>query len=200
MKIRHIILGVLAVATMYSCDNSQPTDASVVSGEGTYAVDTEKSSVTWNGAMLGIKSHTGILKLSEGSLELKDGKVSGGNFKADLKSMVPTDENYDEEYTPDKLVGHLLSADFFSAEEFPTASFVVKNVDGNNIIGDLTVRGKTNEEKVTGVVIEETAEGVKASGKLVFDRQKYDVAWTSPMKEMVLSDEISLDIVLNAKN
>jgi hypothetical protein len=38
-----------------------------------------------------------------------------------------------------------------------------------------------------------------ASGHLVFDRQKYDLAWEHYLKDVILSDDIKLDISLVAK-
>jgi len=38
-----------------------------------------------------------------------------------------------------------------------------------------------------------------ANGTLVFDRQKYDVAWEHFLEDTVLSDDITLEITLVAK-
>ena len=45
---------------------------------------------------------------------------------------------------------------------------------------------------------EVTASGVNVSGKMVFNRQNYDVAWVHYMKDMILSDDIALTITLVA--
>ena len=47
--------------------------------------------------------------------------------------------------------------------------------------------------------MEATPEGLKAEAKLVFDRQKYDVAWIHFMKDMILSDDIQINISLSGK-
>jgi polyisoprenoid-binding protein YceI len=67
-------------------------------------------------------------------------------------------------------------------------------------MGDLTIRGTTNTEQVTDIVITENADGtVTATGKLTFDRQKYGVAWKHFLKDAILADNIDLEISLNGK-
>ena len=65
------------------------------------------------------------------------------------------------------------------------------------IAGEKSVRGKTNEEKVTDVVVTADSATVKASGKLVFNRQKYGVAYKAAMKDMLLADDIELTITIS---
>ena len=165
---------------------------------GTLNADTAKSFVHWKGTMVGVYSHEGNVKLTKGFLEMDNGEVVGGEFVVDMKSIEPTDENYNPEEgnTPEKLVGHLSSDDFFAVTEYPTASFVVKSADreAKTLTGDLTIRGNTHEETVTDVNFGDGA----ATGMLVFDRQKYDVSWKA-MKDMVLADEIELEINLVAQ-
>ncbi|WMJ73672.1 YceI family protein [Cytophagaceae bacterium ABcell3] len=210
MKVRHIVFGLMASVALYSCggsqDNTEQSSAKkavVEENEGaeelSLVVDTEASNVKWKGTMIKIKHHAGDLKLKEGNLVVKGNSVTGGSFTADLSSIKPTDDNYDEENTPSKLVGHLSSDDFFDVENYPEATFVINEVEGNTLVGDLTVRGITNEEKVTDVVVEEVDGVVTASGKLVFDRQDYEVAWSSGMKDVVLADDIELEISLVSK-
>ena len=63
--------------------------------------------------------------------------------------------------------------------------------------GNLTVRGVTNMEVLQNVSIDSATGTITAA--LTFDRQKYGVAWASPMKDMVLSNDIVLNIELKAK-
>jgi len=165
----------------------------------TITIDTASSNLMWRGEMLGVKEHTGTLNFTEGSVTVDNGMVTSGSFTVDMTSMMATDENYqpEEGYTKDKLIGHLSSADFFDVATHPTASFEVTSSEGNTLTGNLTVRGTTHEETVTDVVIDNEAGTM--TGKLVFDRQKYDVAWSSGAKEMVLADDIELDINLKAQ-
>lgn len=208
MKTTRLLMTLTAAGTLFlaSCggehkhedENQEEATTEEVTVEATTkSIDAAASTVSWVGKMIGIKAHNGTINLQEGSLTLEGDKVVGGNFVVDMSSITPLDENYapdgSEQGTREMLVGHLSSGDFFAVEEYPTASFEVTgtNEDGT-VSGNLTVRGKTNQETVTDVVVGEES----VSGTLVFDRKKYDVAWDAPMKDAVLSDDIELKIEL----
>ena len=166
-----------------------------------YNVETSSSSIDWSGSITtGTYGHTGTINITEGNIEMTGDKVSGGEFTVDVNTIVTTDDSYSEGHEKEKLVGHLKSADFFHTEEFPTATFTIKSNSEAGVIGHLTVRGKTNEETITDVTTTTAENGdVIITGKLTFDRQKYDVAYESTMKDMVISNDIKLTITLTAK-
>lgn len=167
-----------------------------------YTADTEASVVNWKGEVAGVYGHNGYVKLKSGTLSLAGNSITGGEFVADMTNIVPTDSaSYKDEdhHRITDLQGHLSTADFFNTAEFPTASFTITGVEGNTVKGDLTVRGKTNAETIEIQTLDVNEDGVTVKGKLVFDRQKYDVAWVHFMKDMILSDDIVLDITLVAK-
>ncbi|MCB9192786.1 MAG: YceI family protein [Flavobacteriales bacterium] len=207
MKTTKLLLTFTAAGTLFlaSCggghehsNESEATSEETAAVEAvTKTVDPAASTVNWVGKMIGIKAHNGTINLQEGSLTMEGDKIVGGSFVVDMSTITPLDENYapdgSEQGTREMLVGHLSSGDFFAVEEYPTATFEVTgtNADGS-VSGNLTVRGKTNQETVTDVVVSEGT----VSGTLVFDRKKYDVAWDSPMKDAVLSNDIELQIEL----
>lgn len=204
MKLRNLFIALTATATiaMYSCGSSEKpvetlkTDSIPV----TYSVIADSSTVSWKGTMVGVYSHSGTVKLTEGSLTLTGGKLSAGTFTVNLKSITPLDSNYNEkDHKKEFLVGHLSAPDFFATDSFPTATFVVKSIEGTTAIGDLTVRGKTNEEKVTDLIITSDSSAISVSGKLVFDRQKYGVSYKATVKEMVLANDIEISVALKGK-
>lgn len=158
------------------------------------SLDTEGSKVHWSGEMMGMYNHTGTVDISDATAEISNGKIVGGSFTIDLSTINPTDENYDAEKgsTPEKLVGHLSSADFFDVENFPTATFQITSVEGNAAKGMLTIRGNSHEETIENITY---APG-QVSGDIVIDRKKYGVAFDHPVKEMVLSNNIAFDVRL----
>jgi polyisoprenoid-binding protein YceI len=164
-------------------------------------INPEKSTVFWSGTMLGIYTHTGTLNLTNADLTLKDGKITGGSFTADMTTMVATDENYNPEEgsTPERLIGHLSSDDFFAVETYPAATFKITGSEGNTVSGMLSIRGKTHAEKVENVEMMKEGEQVKITGDMTFDRKKYDVSWDSPVQDRVLSGDIKLKIELIGK-
>lgn len=153
--------------------------------------------------MLGVKTHTGTLAFSDGTLQMAGDQLVGGGFTVDMTSYVMTDTNYAPDGaaqgTRANLMGHLMSPDFFAVESHPTAHFKFVSVNGTTGTGELTVRGKTSNETVENIVITKNGTSISAKGDLSFDRQKYGVSWASPMKDMVLSNTIKLNIAIQAE-
>lgn len=200
------LLAVMVLAI--SCSNEKPsaTPEEAVSEQpsgpsGVYNLDINQSVVKWRGDMLGIKFHEGTLNLTEGTIIVDNGRVTGGSFSADMNSIVLTDENYQPEtgYTKDKLLEHLKSADFFDVANFPKATFNVTGAYDTNTNGKMTIRGRTHNEVVKDILVTDMGNGtIKATGQLNFDRQQYGVSWSSGAKDAVLSDNIALTIELVA--
>ncbi|MEX2596891.1 MAG: YceI family protein [Salibacteraceae bacterium] len=167
----------------------------------TWKVDEATSNVRWEGGTAGAKvySHFGTIAIQEGSVKTEGDELIAGSFSIDMTTINPKDENYSEENTPADLVGHLASDEFFAIEEYPMAMFNVKSVEDGKVIGDLTIRGKTHEEAIEIKSMNIEGDNMTAKGQLVFDRQKYDVKWEHYLQDVVLADDITLDIELNAK-
>ena len=214
MKPVFALTAVAAVMTFISCGPSaeeiaaqkekavQDSIAAAASMEHTWTIDPAASKLTWAGTMIGVKTHTGVMNITSGSLLTKGNTVTGGDFLVNLKmeATALTDTFYapdgSKQGTKDNLLGHLMSPDFFAVDSFPTATFKITSVTANTATGDLTVHGKTNSETVTDIVVTTDASGAKASGKLVFNRQKYGLIWDSGSKDYVLSDDITLNVEL----
>lgn len=210
MKIKILSFATLIALAFSACKQesteTKKSDSTVVVVDSTkkveeYKVDLDSSNVKWHGEIVGgAYFHDGTAKFTEASLGLYGEQVATGAFTIDLKSLKPSDKNYSgKDKTPENLVKHLSSKDFFLVDSFPSATFAIKSADANTITGDLTVRGTTNEEKVTDVVVTKSEEGLTATGKLIFNRQKYGVAYKSDIKDVVISDDIVLDITIKAK-
>lgn len=193
----------LSAALLTSCGGA-PKEAVVTetaASADTLALDIAASTVNWKGEVAGVYGHNGSVAIKSGSIYVSDSAILGGEFEVDMKSIVPLDSGYTAEkgHTAADLVGHLSTADFFATDSFPTADFVITSVEGNNVKGTLTVRGVSNEETLVIDSFENINGTVKASGSLVFNRQTYKVAWVHFMKDMILSNDITLNISITAK-
>lgn len=163
----------------------------------TYKIDTAESVLKWKGDMIGVYAHEGEMKFKNGTISIKGSEVVSGTFVVDMNSIVTTDDDELYKNSPrEKLIAHLEADDFFAVDSFPTSSFVIESMKNNLMTGDLTIRGITHSVEVTDVNIIEKEETLSASGKLIFDRQKFNVSYESKMKDMVLSDDIELEINL----
>ena len=201
-----MILGfaIFGALVMFSCSQGTNKKAATVESKSEmmdlsgFKTDLSKSKVLWSGTSLGVYTHTGTVDFVKADIDVKNNAVTGGSFTVDLSTMKATDENFNAEagYTKDKLIGHLSSPDFFDVQNFPTASFEIKSVEGSTAKGILTIRGISNEETVTDIEVKQENGKAKITGNLVFDRKKYDVAWDYPTKDRLLKKEIELKITL----
>ncbi|HEY0977352.1 MAG TPA: YceI family protein [Flavobacteriales bacterium] len=212
MKSQVVIAAGLVAVALVSCGPSEAeikaakekatadSLAAAAAAEKSYTVDVANSSASWAAKVTGPApyGHHGKIDFNSGSFSVKGGQLASGTFEVNMKSITPLDSAYQPEGskqgTKTQLIGHLTTADFFAVDSFPTATFVVTSVEGNTATGELTVRGKKNTEKVTDIVITEDGANVKATGKLVFDRQKYGVAWKHFLKDAILSNDIELNL------
>lgn len=198
-----LALAMSSAIAFTSCSSSTEstetaTEETPVIADGSYAINNEASMVTWKGTMLGVKSHEGTLGLSNASVDVSNGAVTGGTFEIDLATITPTDDAYNEKQTKEKLVGHLSSPDFFNVSEFPTATFTVTGSEGDKVMGNLTVRGITNPETVENVVIMDENGSTVMTGDLTFDRKKYEVSFDTGAEDMIISDDIEVSVKLVA--
>lgn len=169
-----------------------------------YNVNTNASNIIWKGYKV-TGEHSGNVKLKNGSLDLTDGKLTGGSFEVDMTSITCTDMQ--GEYG-DKLVGHLKSEDFFGVDKYPTAKFVITkaiptDTKGNyKIVGNLTIKWTTKEVKFNAFVSEKDGI-VNASGKLSIDRSDYEVKYGSGsffdgLGDKTIYDNFDLQLSLSA--
>ena len=138
-------------------------------------VKKEKSMVTWKGYKV-TGSHEGTIEMKSGQLTFDDGELVGGEFTIDMTTITNTDLS--GEYK-EKLEGHLRSDDFFSVDEHPTSTMVIREVKSTaknayEVKGDLTIKGITKP-----ITFDLSVYGNKATANLKVDRTKYDIRYGS---------------------
>ncbi len=191
-------LSILAFAGM---SFTTPNTGEVV----TYSVDTESSKIEWRAQKVTGK-HNGSLMIKSGSLDMEDGVLKGGNFDIDMTTITVLDL---EGRGKERLEGHLKSADFFNVEEHTTANFTITKVypidtkGTYRIIGDLTIKGNTNEIKFNATVTEEEGKITGTASEVEIDRSEYDIRYGSGsffenLGDKTIYDEFQLDITLVA--
>ena len=164
------------------------------------------SDVHWWGykiAKTEASSHDGTVNVKSGNLVLKNGAVVGGDFVLDMKSINATDLS--GEYQT-KLNDHLKNGDFFEVEKFPTATYTITSLKKNNdkiynyiVNGNLTVKGKTAPVSFPAKISYSKGVVSLVSQKFTFDRQKFDVAYKSAMKDVLVKDDIDMLVKVTAK-
>ncbi|QMU65081.1 MAG: YceI family protein [Flavobacteriaceae bacterium] len=157
-------------------------------------VDITASLVTWKGSKSG-GSHHGTVSLKQGSLIIKDGAITSGDFVIDMASIK------NEDLSPDygaKLVKHLSSDDFFDIEKFPTARFIITSVEQKEdtlaVTGNLTIKDVTKSITIPATLTEEGAKIFK-SDTFAIDRADFNVKYGSKRFFPSLEDKIINDLV-----
>lgn len=164
------------------------------------------SSLNWTGKKL-TGQHTGTIELSSGKVEIVNGLIKSGEFLINLKSIVVKD--IEDPTFNKKLHDHLLSEDFFNADNFPEAKFMItaatKGTDANtqNISGKLSIKGI--ESNVTfPAVIKVSGDTATAEGTATLDRTKWNIKYGSGkffqnLGDKLIYDDFYVELKLSAK-
>ena len=163
------------------------------------------SKVTFYGATP-THGQNGEFPVSEGTLYVKDGNLTGGTVTVKLGDMVVTTDGLEDE-KKEKLKGHLLSPDFFNAEVNPTVTFELSGVaplEGDEkathtVTGNLTMNGKTNQISFPAKVgIGENS--VDAGAEFVINRKDWGMSYKNDeaLGDEWIYDEVKMTFSLQA--
>ncbi len=192
--------------------------------DGQYDVNTEASSITWEGTGVG-KKHMGTIPVS-GTFAITQGVFAITKdtpvLTFDLARITSTDPSGSNE----QLLAHLKSPDFFDVATYPTASLQITSItprteyitnkenaladtayptDPNNaaFTGELTMRGST--VPVSGIAMfsaEDTM--VHFTGNLSIDRTQWGINFRSgsvvkDLGDKLIEDEVMINFDIVAK-
>jgi rhodanese-related sulfurtransferase len=175
------------------CSAGLPVDKSKQGGvaeptlqDSVYKIVAEKSTLEWGGRNLNNR-HCGRISIQGGELVIHEGKLSEGNIVMDMRSL--TNLDVQDSGWSDLLIRHLKSADFFSVERFPTASFRLTGWEPQNgvspevpqgiAVGKLTIRDVTRSISVPAIVAPQTDGSIKAHAAFDIDRTLWNVSYGS---------------------
>ena len=195
-----------------SCGKDKPvtseTNEISTSKDGNiYTLDTLNSRIEWKGFKV-VKSdntsHFGTIHFESGDVTVKDGKLESGKFVADMGTLTSVDLKDDSEQLG-KLVGHLMSGDFFEVEKYPTASYEITKVaentsgDYNTLLdGNLTIKGITKPMQFNANVAVKEGEVSIATEPKDIKREDFGVKFQMPVANGVIKDEVNLQIFVKA--
>jgi polyisoprenoid-binding protein YceI len=195
MHMKKIVLSSLVVASLlFSAENSAAQTLALASAKtekavkaaNTYQVDATQSKVAWNGKKVA-GEHNGTINIAGGAFQVEKNKVVGGTVELDMNSIANLDIT-DKEYNQ-KLVGHLKSDDFFSAEKHPKATFKISSLTpikgakagaaNYTANGNLTIKGITKPVSFPVNVAVNGNTITAKSDAVVLDRTKWDIRYGS---------------------
>ena len=170
-----------------------------------YVIDPQESTVFWIGRKV-TGEHYGTINLKGGYIDIADSKITDGEFFIDMQSIRVLDMS--EEYNK-KLEAHLESSDFFTVDQFPLASFKIKEmynffmIDNIGFKGDLTIKNTTIETVIPASISisDSIAESI---GIINIDRTAFGIIYGSgsffdDIADRAIDDDFTLKFKLVAK-
>ena len=163
---------------------------------GTYTADPVHSSFGFAVRYQGVSLFKGTL--DDVTATLTDGRLEG---LAQVESISIR--------TPEQFRAHVLSAEFFDAENHPQIKFAADSVDlGDDgtatVDGELTIKGITRPVKATGTWIAPEADAFGSTrGHLNLeaqvDRTEFEMHWNAPLPSggKALANEVTLTVELS---
>lgn len=175
-----------------------------------FKVDLTRSNIVWEGSKP-TGSHTGLIKLSAGNIDVKDGEVVGGKFTIDMNSIESTDLNGDARAN---LEAHLKGTaegkedHFFNVAKYPTAEFevssikkLINNPDASHLVyGNLTMKGQTKSVSFQAQISNRNGQGFGIrSSNFYIDRTDWGINFNSKsvfdnLKDNFINDKIKLQV------
>lgn len=176
--------------------------------EGTVVFQVTEGIINWAGKKSIGDGHQGTIAIEGGELlvnqnQLKSGKVTIDMFSISVANIRDAGERRD-------LESHLRDNDFFEAEKFPKAVFLIKEVlpSANAafnaiVVGELTMKGKTNPVNVP-VDLRIAGDKLLAnSPTFPINRTQWGVNFRSGIlgttKDKLIDDNILLSLSLEAR-
>ncbi len=163
---------------------------------GSYVVDPVHSTFGFAVRYQGVSLFRG--SLTDVTATLRDGRLEG---VAKVESISVR--------TPEQFRAHLLSPEFFGAEQHPEITFTSSQLDlredGTAVVaGELTIKGITRPVQATGSWTAPAADAfgntrAHLSLEAVVDRTEFDMNWNMPLPSggNALANEVSLSVELS---
>lgn len=175
-----------------------------VVAESIFKIDNTTSKVTWL-SKKATSSHDGQIKLSSGQFHVENNVLKGGSFEIDMNTISCDDVT--DAKSNEKLLNTLKNESFFNTAKFPKASFVItsaKKTSGSQYLikGKLTIKGITNDSSFPATV-SIADKKLNAVAKIVFDRTKFDIKYSSKnffenLGDKAIYDNVDITVNLNA--
>ena len=156
-----------------------------------WKIDNTHSEITFKVKHMMISTVTGHFENFDATINTNDESFDNASFEFNAKI---DSKNKDRDT-------HLKSEDFFNSEKFPEMKFVSKSFDGQQLIGELTIKDVTKTVKLdvdlNGIAVDpygQTKAGFEISGEI--NRKEFNLTWNAVTEagSIVVSDKVKLVI------
>ncbi|SES05009.1 YceI family protein [Pedobacter rhizosphaerae] len=159
-----------------------------------------QSHIDWIGKKV-TGAHNGTIGIKGGEVTLTNGQVTDGEIIVDTTSIKILDITDPD--TNAQFLGHLVSDDFFSTQDYQEANLSIIAVNGDHIEANLTIKGISHPISFD-VNVNVSGDTLTASGKLVVDRTKYGMKFRSGnffqnLGDTLIYNEFELNVSITAK-
>ena len=164
---------------------------------GTWNLDASHSEVGFSVRHAGISKVRGSFTEFDATLNIAE-TIAESSVEATIQiaSINTKDANRD---------GHLKSADFFDAEQFPTMTFKSTGIKGDAddlvVIGDLTIRGVTKEVELAAELGGQAVDAFGATragffASTTISRKEFGITWNAALEAggVLVSDKVKIEI------
>jgi len=157
-----------------------------------WKIDDTHSEVAFKVKHMMISTVTGHFGEFDASIEAADDSFKNANINFSAKTASVNTKNKDRD-------GHLQSDDFFNSAKFPEMTFKSTSFDGEELIGDLTIRDITKkvtlEVDFNGIAVDpygQTKAGFEIKGEI--NRKDFNLTWSAVTEagSIVVSDKVKL--------
>lgn len=165
-----------------------------------FSVNVDNSTLNWKGYKP-TGTHNGTITLASGNIFLKNNKITGGNFVADMSTIKESEDN-------SKLENHLKSEDFFEIVVFPIAKFEITEITNKGekiqVTGNITIKGITKQIAFPAALLVNEDSLVLTSDTFQINRADFNVKFKSKsffndLKDKFVNDEFDFQVTIIAK-
>lgn len=159
-----------------------------------WSIDTTHSEIAFKVKHMMISTVTGHFEDFEATAKTDGENFNDAAIEFSAKTASVNTKNKDRDT-------HLKSDDFFNSEKFPEIKFVSKSFDGEQLIGDLTIRDVTKQITLAadfnGIAVDpygQTKAGFEITGEI--NRKDFNLTWSAVTEagSIVVSDKVKLVI------
>lgn len=165
-----------------------------------FSVNVDNSTLNWKGYKP-TGTHNGTITFASGNIFLKNNKITGGNFVADMSTIKESEDN-------SKLENHLKSEDFFEIVVFPIAKFEITEITNKGekiqVTGNITIKGITKQIAFPAALLVNEDSLVLTSDTFQINRADFNVKFKSKsffndLKDKFVNDEFDFQGTIIAK-
>lgn len=217
-KLNSALFAMACSVVIFSCNNAPKGDNATITDKQeaaqssgmAFVVDTNDSKIKFTGHGVG-KNHPGNFRVSSGNVSVANNQITGGEFVINIRSLEVEEKG---EMFQAKLKPHLLSGDFFDADKFNSAKFVITGVEpyerndndtsivegaNFNVSGNLTLREETKNITFPAR-IELDENELKAKANFDIDRTQWKMNYGNDktLGDKFISEKVNIKMDLKA--